>query len=216
MSFALSSGLANMFASNNSKSSSDKSSAFTKPIYQNVMLDLETLGTTPGSVILSIAAVHFTMSGEVTTKFFQKIDIQSCLDAGLTVSGSTINWWMSQSYDARQSSFGDDAESLSTVLDNLSKFFKSVGDFKFVRVWGNSSDFDCAILGSAYEKCKIPVPWKFWNTRCVRTISSLYPSIKNSMVFEGEKHNPLDDCIHQIRYLTKVIQIIDKDLAKYV
>lgn len=64
----------------------------------NIMLDLETLGTCPGSVILQIGAVRSNNGLERT------ITIDSCLRAGLTVDGDTIGWWLRQSEAARRAS----------------------------------------------------------------------------------------------------------------
>ena len=61
----------------------------------NVMLDLETLGTSPGCIILSIGAVFFDKNG-LGQEFYQTIDVQSSIDAGLTMSGGTFKWWMGQ------------------------------------------------------------------------------------------------------------------------
>jgi len=59
----------------------------------HIMLDLETFGTDNDSVICSIGAVEFDIvTGKRGMEFYQKIDIQSCLDAGLKVSGQTILW----------------------------------------------------------------------------------------------------------------------------
>lgn len=62
---------------------------------KHVMVDLETLGTKPGSVILSIGAVTFDLdgSGRDGRTFYQRVNIQSCLDAGMTVDGDTVEWW---------------------------------------------------------------------------------------------------------------------------
>src|SRR6478609_2831880 len=65
-----------------------------------IMLDLETLGQKPGSVILSIGACVFDRVG-VHERFYTRVDPQSCIDAGLQADLSTFLWWMKQGDEAR-------------------------------------------------------------------------------------------------------------------
>jgi Mesyanzhinovviridae exonuclease len=78
----------------------------------HVMLDLETLGTEAGCVVVAIGAVAFDPMGAYvhppdmtnlqSDEFYAVIDIQSCLDAGLRINGNTLYWWLQQSPDARR------------------------------------------------------------------------------------------------------------------
>ncbi len=67
----------------------------------HIMVDLETLGNTPYSVVPAIGAVIFTKD-EFVDSFYQKIDVKQQLDLGLTVDASTLEWWMSQNDKARE------------------------------------------------------------------------------------------------------------------
>ena len=67
----------------------------------NLMLDIETLGTGPNSVILSIGAVEFDETG-VISKFYEAIDPESCTDWGLQIDARTVLWWMDQNDAARK------------------------------------------------------------------------------------------------------------------
>ena len=56
----------------------------------NVMLDLETLGRTYGSVIRSVGAVVFDpYSDRMGEKFYRNVDRKSCEDVGLKVDPDT-------------------------------------------------------------------------------------------------------------------------------
>ena len=67
---------------------------------QNIEIDIETLGTSHNSVILSIGAVEF--DGEKLGKEFEIfIDPESCTDHGLVIDASTVMRWMRQSDEAR-------------------------------------------------------------------------------------------------------------------
>ena len=60
-------------------------------IEQHYMIDLETLGVSPGSVISSIAAVQFDINtGEIGRQFYKNIDLQQSLDNGFTINAETL------------------------------------------------------------------------------------------------------------------------------
>lgn len=78
-----------------------------------------------------------------------------------------------------------------------------------VTVWGNGATMDITILQSAYEYFGMKTPWEYWAVNDVRTIVDLKPEIKRNTEFQGVKHNPIDDCKHQIEYLSKTIRTIE-------
>lgn len=58
-----------------------------------IMFDIETLGTLPGSAILSIGAVRFDIGKKsISDEFYVNLDVTSSLSAGFTYEKSTINW----------------------------------------------------------------------------------------------------------------------------
>lgn len=171
--------------------------------FTHLMLDIETLGTESNSAILSIAAVEFDLvSGEAGETFYEKIDLQSCLDIGLKVSGGTLAWWVNQTPEALKEAFSDEGRSLKDVLSDLKEFCKG----KEYHVWGNSARFDCGIVTDAFIATGISntPPWDFRKERCLRTLVSFAPEVKQNHIFEGVKHNPLHDCLNQISIASKV------------
>lgn len=175
--------------------------------FNAIMLDIETMGNQSDSAILSIAAVEFDIeTGETGDEFYENIDLQSCLNAGLTVNASTIYWWLKQDDHARKSLCNSNPLTLVNALDKFSDFCSK----KSYYVWANSPVFDCAILKNAYDKIGFTIPWKFWNERDVRTLVSFAPDIKNEFVFEGTAHNALDDCKYQIGYCHEIWKHICK------
>ncbi|MDH1883945.1 3'-5' exoribonuclease [Empedobacter sp. GD03797] len=170
----------------------------------NIMIDIETLSTEFDAVILSIAAVRFDISTGIKDEdnFYTKVDKQSCIDFNLKMNPETVDWWMQQEDKARQ-------EFLSTVnRKNIKDALKDLSNFilETDKVWSNGATFDLVILRSAYKACKLKLPWEFYNERDVRTLSDLIPTIKENEPFVGTKHNPLFDCMHQIKYCSKVYQ----------
>jgi hypothetical protein len=165
----------------------------------HLMVDIETLGTKSNSVICSMAAVNFSLeTGEVGRTFYRTIDIQSCLDLNLKIDGSTLKWWLTQNTIAICDLLENNIE-LPVALENFWSWFKN-NRLDGVKVWGNGSRFDLGLLGDAHVACGMVLPWKHSDERDVRTLVSLRPKIKESMHFDGVKHNPLDDCLHQIKY----------------
>ena len=69
---------------------------------RHVMLDLETFGTRPGSVLRSIGAVTFGLRAGLGEEFYRNIDKQSQLELGLTVDAQTEAWWARQSEEAQR------------------------------------------------------------------------------------------------------------------
>jgi hypothetical protein len=169
----------------------------------NVMLDLETLGTSPGCIILSIGAVFFDKTG-LGQEFYQTIDVQSSIDAGLTMSGGTFKWWMGQPGPARKALFEDPVK-VRVALAYFSHWLEEHCDTKTVKVWGNGSDFDNTILSAACEKMGLETPWKFWNNRCYRTVCDVLNDKQRKQ--EGVHHHALDDAKSQAQHLRGLLTL---------
>jgi hypothetical protein len=178
------------------------------------MVDIETLGNGPQAPMLSIAAVLFDIkTGEVGPSFYTVVDLESELALGAVPDGETIYWWLAQSEAARAAVAAKPRERNIDALKRLGGFIKShCGDLGRVQVWGNGSSFDNTILRSGYQRCGVKPFWDFWNDSDVRTVVKAGLDIgfnpKKEMPFEGEKHNALDDAIHQIKYVSAIWQRI--------
>jgi len=169
---------------------------------RNVMIDLETVGTATNSAILTLGAVEFSKYG-LKEQFYCNINVQSCIDVGLILQADTLQWWMQQSEEARTEAF-----SLGIPLRQaLLEFAQWLPNDALV--WGNGSDFDNAILATAYRAIDIPLPWKFWNNRCYRTFKNMYPSIK--LQRSGTYHNALDDAITQATHMINILNNITEE-----
>lgn len=164
---------------------------------QHIMLDLETLDTATSAAILSIGAVKFDPNTEsaIGEKFYLAVDVQSNIDAGRTVSGDTLNWWMGQDDSARAVFKDSQRVLLPEALEAFAGFF----DRPDYQVWGNGSDFDNAIVIHAFKQQGWKLPWKFFNNRCYRTLKNL-PGVPKMAPFEG-KHNALLDAWAQALHL---------------
>jgi len=171
------------------------------------MVDLESMGKGSNSAICSLAAVEFDLkTGATGRSFYEIISIQSCLDAGLKVDGSTIEWWLQQSESARMELTSGKAKSLQEVLFYFSVFCNALG-IDTLQVWGNGARFDLGLMHDAFRTVGNVVPWKFWNERDVRTLVSFAPEVKKNTPFDGTAHNALADCYHQIKYCSEIAKI---------
>jgi hypothetical protein len=162
----------------------------------HVMHDLETLDSRPSSAIISIGAVAFDpQKREIVDKFYQVLDRDDCLCHGLTMSKSTVEWWKKQSEQAR-AVFQD--PSRLALMPSLMAYSQWWRDVHGEVVWANGTDFDTVILVHAYDKLQADPPWKFYNTRCYRTIKNMHPA---QFPRTGTHHNAVDDAEYQTHHL---------------
>jgi hypothetical protein len=171
----------------------------------HVMVDLETMGRDTDAVICSIGAVEFDINtGETGLEFYEKVNIQTCLDKGMSVNGETIYWWLQQSEKARMALLGEN-KNISQVLYEFKLFLENLGA-NTVQIWGNGISFDIIILTEAFRKCNLKEPWNFRCERDVRTLVSFAPEVKDHYPKMGTEHHPIDDCKFQIGYCTAIWQ----------
>jgi hypothetical protein len=178
---------------------------------KHVMVDLETLGTSPGSVILSIGAVEFDPQGtEIKAgpgyQFHQHIDLVDSMQQGFGVKADTLLWWLNQSDEARSRIVRGQvgAPAIKYALSRFADWCLMGAAIKEVVIWGNGASFDNALLSEAYLKMRVDPPWEFWNDRCYRTIKGEYPDVK--LVREGTHHDALHDAISQAKHLQAIYQ----------
>ncbi len=186
----------------------------------DVMIDLETLGTKPGSVILSLGAVEFDpVEGTMGREFYEVIDTTSCVQAGLLTDPGTVQWWEKQSLEARKvlelaaygpnNGLGAVAHMFNTFLQNEGGRIGS-GSARDVRLWGNGSDFDNVLLIAAFEAVDVRPAWRYFNHRCYRTLKNLFPV---NLPRTGA-HNALADAKYQAAGAIEIFkQLRGKDLA---
>lgn len=179
---------------------------------ENIMIDIETLGTKPGCVILSISAVGFDINtGETLDIFHQNIDIDSSMDRGLKIEKETILWWLKQPKEAQEKITEHTGHKLRNTLMLFNQWIYN--NFpEDVKVWGNSARFDFGILQFTFDIFNYKLPWQHYNERDVRSLVAFAPEIKEELKFEGIKHHGIDDCKHQIKYCSKIYQKINSAL----
>jgi hypothetical protein len=162
---------------------------------RNVMIDLETYGTRPNSVIRSIGALYFDPeSGKTGEEFYVNIQAESCLALGLVQDQATVDWWAKPQNAAANAQLAKDQIDLKIALQRFRLFMEYGG----VYVWSQGANFDEPILASAYRAAKLAAPWRFYNARDTRTAYDFARFNPRTITREGTYHNALDDCRHQV------------------
>jgi exodeoxyribonuclease VIII len=177
----------------------------------HLMVDIETLGDESNSVIVSIGALEFDINtGQTGRRFYRRIDIDSCLQAGLKVNGGTIRWWMDKSEKARQE-IAKGGDHLSVVLIAFTSFIAEL-DPDTLQLWSRGQRFDIGLLEDAYKAGFLPTPWSFRGERDVRTLEALRPAIYKAEIRDADMdpHLPIGDCMFQIGYCSKIWQDINQ------
>jgi hypothetical protein len=175
---------------------------------RHIMLDLETMGTSPSAVIASIGAVSFSPFPKESDSLslFYKIttdwDVQ--ISKGRTIDAGAVKFWLQEDPIAiKELLIPEDGKLAVKTLSALIDFADFVGERKDVCIWGNGADFDNIILGSMYECFGLTRPWSYSRNRCFRTLKNMLPKVTVSRT--GTHHNALDDAIYQAQYMQQAL-----------
>ena len=171
---------------------------------QEFMIDLETMGTGPGSAIMAIGAI--AMDFDTLTlgqEFYATINLASHVAIGGVIDPDTLVWWMRQSDEARMAvtSGGQD---IREVLNNFAGYLQYVGGAQHKHIWGNGASFDNVILHAAYVQAGIPLPWNYKGDRCFRTLRALHPEVPE--VKPTILHHALYDAKAQAQQLLNILR----------
>ena len=170
------------------------------------MLDLETLGTHPDCVILTLGAIKFDPFGnrEPGPGIYLRLDINEQLAIGRSTLDSTIEWWAKQDPEVREEALGDSRSrtNIGDMKKELNKFLVGVD-----HIWAQGPAFDIVILENLYRSQSWPIPWHFWQIRDSRTLFGVHGDPRKSG--RDQAHNALADCFYQ----AQAVQKIYKDLG---
>lgn len=172
----------------------------------DIMIDLETLGTTADAVIVSIGAVRFNLEAGLaaffpcdTDRFYSVVSIDS--QASRHISAATLKWWMGQNAQA-QAVFAERSIDITLALIGLGAFVLATPGRP--NVWSNGADFDLPMLAHAYRQYGVTLPWAPYAGRCYRTYKNLPGARAVTVPRTGEHHNALDDAIYQAQHLQAI------------
>jgi 3' exoribonuclease, RNase T-like len=181
----------------------------------DLMIDLETLSLDSNAYIRSIGACFFGPGDPVIySTFYQCCDGPNQI--GSHIDPDTQAWWSRQSVVAQSALINQAGVQLKPTLEDFSRWvwkFQEQESIRLlqlpmiVRPWGNGASFDIPIIENAMKRERVPIPWRFYDIRCFRTLKALYPNVV-AEPFTGEKHNALDDAIHQAKHAARILQKI--------
>lgn len=176
--------------------------------YTDFMLDLESLGTNPKNAIIAIGVSPMDIKGRAIGEgFYTQIDAESCQALGMTIDASTVMWWMQQSEQARAEFKNNHTH--APIIDALRQSAAFIAEKsgnmpkKNIRVWGNGSMMDNAMLLAAFKMAGIDAPWTYRGDMCYRTLRALAPNVER--VAPEIAHHALSDAEAQAKTLFRIL-----------
>lgn len=172
---------------------------------KELMIDIETLATTPNAAVLSIAAIRFNMkknyqnvkSPEELDVFYKKISLES--QPNREINDDVLLWWSKQKQQLVEDTFSaDNRVDLKSAIMEFNQWASGSN-----RYWSKGSIFDFPILESCNKQFNLANPWQYYEVHDARTVFNLVPDI---VMKNPQAHNALYDCFYQILQLQKILQ----------
>lgn len=162
----------------------------------DVMLDLETLGTDPGCIILSVGAARFNpRKVGITDQFHVRLNVAQQVLHGAKPAQGTLDWWKKQSDDAKMVFLMRETP-LPDALEMFNNFCGSA-----IKIWGNGPSFDVGLLKDLYLRIGMRWPFDYWAERDFRTVKDMTTDL---LIRHGTFHNAMDDAVTQALHVQKV------------
>jgi len=165
----------------------------------DIMLDIETLGTCPDCVVLTLGAVKFDpYSSEIAGGIYCKPDVDEQIAQGRIVREDTMEWWGTQAEAVREEALGMEGRiPVTQMLQELNRFLVGAKN-----IWAQGTVFDIGILEHLFRQYNMTANWDFWQIADSRTLFKIHgdPREKNK---EG-LHNALEDCVSQAEAIQEI------------
>lgn len=158
---------------------------------RDLMVDLETMATSPGAVILTLGAVQFDpFTDEIYDQLYMRINVEEQEALGREINPETLDWWAKQDPAIMLEAFSDeDRVPLADAMDRFHKFAWNCD-----KVWSHGAVFDIILIEDVLRQMNRRPPWQFWNCRDTRTLFDLG---HDPQMPQAAKHNALEDAIRQ-------------------
>lgn len=167
----------------------------------HLMLDIETAGTRPGAVVLSVALVRFTDEASVSVN----LSVPDQVALGLEQDAATLEWWGQQD-PAAWAAATQNPLPLTSALPYLLQWIAWAGPDPLI--WCHGASFDVPLLGEVYRRAGYKdAPCPFWSIRDTRTLYDLAGvNVKDYAV--PPPHIALNDAIAQTRAANAALAIL--------
>lgn len=165
----------------------------------HAMVDIETLDTQPTAVIASVAIIIFSLEDGATAASSWNVNLKQQIEAGRTISASTLQWWFDRDKAVQESTFLAPTKHPATVAFELDALLG-----KDVLLWGNGATFDNVLIRNFCESMGQPLELKYWNDRCFRTLAATFDPKKKLQPHSCAKHDAMADCQNQVEWFRNI------------
>lgn len=171
----------------------------------HVMVDIETLGTRPGAVVLSCAFVRFTDEAHMTLNL--SIPDQEAL--GLEKDEATCAFWRDQEakHPGAWAAATSNPTPLAAALPYIGQWLDWARAGDEFQLWCHGAPFDAPLLFEIYRRAGIKCPWEFWQVRDTRTLYDL-ALIRKEDFAVPPPHIALNDAIGQTRAANAALAVL--------
>lgn len=167
-----------------------------------LMLDFETLDM--GAVVFNEQSVIAGLS--------LKIDQQSCLDLGCTISEDTVEWWAKQSNEAKAAAFGG----TTNIRDAMEQLIQLYIDEECIEIWSQGALADIRWANNVLTKLQLQKPWEYYQEMCSRTLLKYSPQTLG-IPRTGTHHDAYNDAFFQAQNIILQLRyVMDEDVNQLV
>lgn len=181
------------------------------------MFDVETLGVESNAVVLSAALLYFdpmqkpSYQDLLDNACFVKFNAKEQMDAGRTVSKSTLEWWKTQHDYVKSVSLTPSKDDI-TVEAGMNQFYEYLDRYDKNRentMWARGS-LDQLVIDSLAVKFGLQELTGYSRWRDVRTAVDIFTGSKDGYCFVNHegferhqviKHHPVHDCAYDAMML---------------
>lgn len=190
----------------------------------HVMIDLETMATSPDAAVVAVAAVtfdpfalvrHVTNTGPAPATFYRNVELlSSVLIGGGAVDTRTIDWWRTRPEQERDGLLNDPPPaSIDVVMGELHSW---LADVEPAGVWSHGASFDPPILALLAKRLRMMGP--LWDYKTVYDTRTLFMLAKHfepppdvaveaaGAAGSNVAHKAIADCVWQIRKVQESIR----------
>ena len=174
----------------------------------HAMIDIETLGTKPNAVILSVGAIKFDPfnSNEPHDGKHWRLDVDAQTEIDREVNEDTLAWWAKQDPEIQEDAFGESGRT------DVYQFMKELNGWLTgcEAVWCQGPQFDMVILENLFRDFDMHMNWFFWQVSDCRTLFKMMPKDPRKDIQE-DLHDALADahwqavCVQQFFDMYKVL-----------
>ena len=160
----------------------------------HAMIDIETLGTEPDCVVLSVGAVKFDpyTNIEPHTKTLWRPSADEQIESGRSVLESTLEWWAKLPQHIQDEAFSEEGRlPLGTFFKDLNKWLWDVD-----KIWCQGPQFDMVILEDLFKQHDHHRRWAFWQVQDCRTIFNMMPMDPRKAI-QQDLHSANADAYYQ-------------------